>query len=308
MNSHSSAIPIGTGVTVSYSHTVYSEPRQHDGVVFCTVPIHWTVGVKAITDSIFGGSTRLLTKKPFIPKDFLGLIEKYKVAVLLLSPLRTVQCLKSDIIGQIDLSSVKRIYYYGNTMPMCLVGEVRRYFVNAQAFTTYGMTEIGGIASCFLDASTNECGGYRLFDGCLAKIVDENGNRCVPNINGEICVKKSYRFRGYFEDPAATEATVDDEDFLRTGDIGHFNENGAMFIEGRKKSSLRCFHFDGYVLPAEIEEHLLSLPDVKEACVVGIPVLKLTAYVIPAAVIVLKTNSSLKPNDIYNEIAGEKMV
>lgn len=293
-----------TGVSVSYSHSAFSR-KLHEGAVLCLVSIYWTVGIIATMECIYSGAARIITNKPFTPKYFLELIEKYKASVLICSPFRTVACLKSDVIAKMDLSSLNKIYYCGNHMPSGLIGEIKRYFKNAELFSNYGNTEIGGMSNCSLDEVFT---GYRLYNDCLVKIVDDYGNRCGPNVNGEICVKKKYKFLGYFGDSKATAAAVDDEGFFRTGDIGHFDDSGAMFIEDRKKNILQVFHFGDFILPNEIEEVLISLPDVEEACVVGIPLLKLSGPMIPAAVIARKTNSILNQNDIFNFVAGEKII
>lgn len=222
----------------------------------------------------------------------------------MVSPFRTVSCLKARSSDEVDLSSVKKIYYYGNQMPFSLVAGVQRIFPNAEAFTTYGLTEIGGISLHSLDV-TKGYSGDRLFNGCLAKIIDGHGDRHAPNVNGEICIKLNYKFRGYFDNKSATLAVVDDEGFFRTGDIGHFDEKGALFIEGRIKNIMQVFHFGGFILPTEIEEYIISLPEIKEACVVGIPLLNLNGPVLPAAVIVRKTNSNINQRDIFDLVAGE---
>lgn len=263
------------------------------------------MGIKAIIDCIFGGTTRIISTKSSTPEYFMDVIEKYKVSVLMVSPFRTVACLKGRFADQKDLSCVKKIYYYGNQMPFSLVAGVQRIFPNAEAFTTYGLTEIGGISLHSLDI-TKGYSGDRLFNGSMAKIIDGHGNRCEPNVNGEICIKQKYKFRGYFDNCSATLAAVDDEGFFRTGDIGHFDEKGALFIEGRIKNIMQVFHFGGFILPTEIEEYIISLAEIKEACVVGIPLLNLNGPVLPAAVVVRETNSDVNQRNIFDLVAGEE--
>lgn len=259
--------------------------------------IFWTVGIRPIIDCIYNGAKRIITKKPFSPELQLHLIEKYNVNVLYIPPFNLVPCIKNDMIHKVDLSSVKTIYFYGGETLPTLISAVNHYMPSAHSVPWYGMTEVGRIAF-----QGNDCGKH-LVNGCTAKIVDEDGNRCGQNISGEICVMKKHQFLGYFDDSVATANAIDGEGFFRTGDIGHFDDNGTLFIEGRKKNVQNIFYFEGVIVPSEIEKCLVSLPDIEEACVVGIPIT--TGTVLPAAVVVRKLNSNLGQREVFDAAKGE---
>lgn len=212
-----------------------------------------------------------------------------------------VACLESEFIEETDLSTVKKIVLYGSKIPNNLVSEVKRYFANATLLSLYGMTEIGAISMCHLDVSTSANSG-QLFAGVMAKIIDDEGNRCGPNVIGEIRVKKRKQFLGYLDEPERTAAAYDDEGFFRTGDSGHFDENGSLYFDDRIKNIIRVYYFRVVIIPSEIEEFLLKMPDIVEVSVVGIPIT--CGSGIPAAVIVRKHNSNLSGREVYEAVAG----
>lgn len=267
----------------------------------CFDSIFWAVGLRFMIRCAQYGATNIITKKSFSPDLQLNLVEKYKVSVLCGIPLNLLQCLKNHRIHEVDLSSLKTIIFYGSKAPKCFIKEFQRHFPNVKVLTRYGTAEIGHICDRFLDAEKCENVG-RLVSGCIAKIINDQGERCGPNIRGEICVKKSEQFLGYYKDKETTEAALDNEGFLMTGDIGHFDNNGNLLFDDRKKFLINGFYFEGVVLPTEIEAHLLSISDIEEACVVGIPIID--DYEIPAAIVVCKKDSKLTQQNVYDIIAG----
>jgi acyl-CoA synthetase (AMP-forming)/AMP-acid ligase II len=74
---------------------------------------------------------------------------------------------------------------------------------------------------------------------------------------------------GYLDDPEATAATLSPEGWLRTGDLGSFDEHGNLRIVGRIKDMFIVGGFNAY--PAEIENALLRHPEVHQAAVIGVP-------------------------------------
>lgn len=293
---------IFSGACQSYAHSIFlPDIIESNSIIFSDEAIYWNIAIKPIIDSIHSGVARLITTKPFSPTLQLKLIEQYKINVLYICTFSLSLCLKHEMIDKTDLSSVKTINFYGSKWPSSLGSTLKRYFPNTKCVSWYGMTEIGTVSYSCIDASGN-IGGYRLFENRQAKIVDERGNRRGPGVNGEICVKIKSEFIGYLDDAEANAAAVDDEGFFRTGDVGHFDENAILFVEDRKKNVIDVFYYDGIILPSEIENCLLAVPDIKEVCVVGVTVA--SGEALPAAVVVRNSNSKLTTRDVYNVVAG----
>lgn len=272
-------------------------------VILCFDSIYWAVVLIFVLRCIKNGSTRIITTKPYSPKLMLNLIEKYKISILWTIPFHFVASLKSDFITTQDISSVQKIVLYGSKIPSNLSAELNRYFPNVSIYSRYGMTEIGGVCEGPFDHRTNISTLRLVYDCTAVMIVDSSGNRCGPNINGEICIQKKYRFLGYLNDPKANEVAVNKNGFFKTGDIGHFNAYGTLVIEGRKKNTINVFYFDCLILPAEIEQNLITFADIRDVCVVGIPIM--AGFSLPAIVIVRNDGSNISQRDVYNIVSGE---
>lgn len=293
------------GVCLSYTHQSFMPVKCHpDSILFSCDTIYWTIGCRPIFNSIYNGVVRIVSSAPFSPAVQLAIIDKYKVTDLLNTPFIMTACLKSDAIQKANLSSVKRIVFYGGKLPYTLVTDIKRYFSNAEQINDYGLTEVGQVSLGCVDIEHGKIDGGQLCYRCAVKIIDDDGNRCGPHVDGEICIKKEHHFIEYFEDPDANAAAVDKEGFFHTGDIGHFDDNGNLSVVDRKKNVMTIFYFESILLPSKIEDYLIKIPGVKEVCVVGIE-LVIDAYV-PAAVIVRDPNSNLNQRDVYNVVAGKE--
>jgi long-chain acyl-CoA synthetase len=103
--------------------------------------------------------------------------------------------------------------------------------------------------------------------GWEIKAVDDNGNELPTNQPGEIIVRGPI-MEGYYNNPQATNETIKDG-WLHTGDIGRIDEDGYLFLSGRKKNIIILKGQNIY--PSDVEEVLCAHPKVAGAIVVGIP-------------------------------------
>ena len=102
--------------------------------------------------------------------------------------------------------------------------------------------------------------------------------------DGEVWVRGPQVMKGYLNNEAATKATIDDDGWLHTGDIGHVDEDGHLFVVDRLKELIKYKGFQ--VPPAELEALLLTHPAIADAAVIGVP--DDEAGEIPAAFVVLQ--------------------
>lgn len=115
-----------------------------------------------------------------------------------------------------------------------------------------------------------------------------------PGQEGEIQVRGPQVMLGYWSEPAATRLAILPGGWLRTGDVGLFDEDGYLRIVDRIKDLIK---FRGYsVAPGEVERVLLSHPGIKEACVIGVP--DPTEGEVPVAYVVMKEGAPLDTSDL----------
>ena len=135
---------------------------------------------------------------------------------------------------------------------------------------TMGLTETA--APCFtnpLDPARRKIGSPGQAFGCEARIADAEGRTQAPGHSGEILVRGDNVMTCYYKDEAQTARALDADGWLHTGDLGHLDADGFVFVTGRLKELI--IKGGENIAPREIDEALLKHPAVLEAAAVGIP-------------------------------------
>lgn len=230
----------------------------------------------------------------------LRILEKYKVTAAYCSPFYLVDVLKSQLLPKSNLSCVKRILISGWTIPPSIMTEFERFLPNGKVINGYGLTETAAWVTIDHPKSINTNSVGRILNGFTIKIVDEHGKRCGINVRGEICIKDRFKFLGYYGDNGTFGQTIDSEGYFLTGDIGHIDSDGRLYIAERKKDVI-CYL--DWVFPSVIEDILLKSKDIESCCVVGVPYDPIIE--IPAAVVVRSCNSKITEQHIIDLVSGK---
>lgn len=260
------------GVCWTHAHLLNAISRFESissDVILTLYTIYEPIAVLMLVKGTLCGAIRVISTADFSPELLLNLIERQKITIVTMVTHQVGLMLKSGRVDEHDISSLKELWFGGGHIPLHMKTELASRFPKAIIRPNYGMTEL----ACCLTFDhpmelENETVG-RLTSGMCVKIVDESGNRCGVNLNGELCIKADFKFLGYYDNPEATREVFDDDGFYLTGDIGHFDESGHLFITGRKKEFVR--YYDYWMNPTEIEAFLMKSPYIKSVCIVGIP-------------------------------------
>uniref|UniRef100_A0A1I8AE27 4-coumarate--CoA ligase 1 n=1 Tax=Steinernema glaseri TaxID=37863 RepID=A0A1I8AE27_9BILA len=259
------------------------------------LPFYHIYGFGVINNVILRGSTGVIMSH-FDPEVFCRSIETYKIRMLLVVPPILVLMAKHPIIQKYNLSSVSFILSGAAPAGKDLCEEVMRKHPNVKHIVQgYGMTEMS-MASHFpvITDSPNFGNAGKLASNLVMKIVDPETRKEVPHgERGEICISGPTVMMGYLNRPQATAETIDDEGWLRTGDIGYVDSNGYLFIVDRLKELIKVKGLQ--VPPAELEDLLLTHPLIQDAAVIGIPHEKDGEH--PMAFVV-RANESLKEEEV----------
>lgn len=156
---------------------------------------------------------------------------------------------------------------------------------------TYGMTEASPlVTSTPLDSAQRVTGSAGRSQGTAIRIVDDNDRDVPAGVQGSILLKGDNVFSGYEGDANPEKTFVDG--WFRTGDLGHVDAHGELFVVGREKQMIN--RGGEKINPAEIEDVLRSHPDVIDAAVFGIPHKRLGSIVSAA----VSTTAKLDADDL----------
>lgn len=221
------------------------------------------------TGVIYAGGSVVILRR-FDPIEVLQAVDKERITGAWLAPAMMNMLLQEPTIKQYDVSSLRFIIDGGEKMPEPLIRKFTELFPNTWFSDAYGLTEtLSGDTFLRKDKSLDKLGSVgRAVTHLEMKIVDDNGKEVPPRELGEIVLKGPKVFKGYWNNPQATEAAIK-QGWFYTGDIGYVDEEGYLYIVDRKKDVIISGGENVY--PVEVEEVLLMHPKIMEAAVIGTP-------------------------------------
>ncbi|CAG9789349.1 unnamed protein product [Diatraea saccharalis] len=293
------------GVMLSHVNVLYSlayfnerEDLIEDITLLTVVPWYHAYGLMSTVNYILV-KKKLVYLPGFNPRVYLNAIQEHKVNVLVAVPPIVVFLGKSPLAKQYDLSSVFAVWCGAAPLTSDTINDALKSLPNCMGvFQGYGMTETSLAATTDADIEKSKPGsaGYPL-KGVKVKVVDlETRKRLGCNETGEVCLKGPINMKGYAGNDAATREMFDDEGYLKSGDIGYYDNDGCFFVVDRLKELIK--YKGSQVPPAEVESVVLEHPGVAECAVVGAP--DDAAGELPTAFVVSKQNVHLTQKDIID--------
>jgi long-chain acyl-CoA synthetase len=240
--------------------TLISTPLYSNTTLVCFFP---TISL--------GGTVILMAKFDVI--RYLELAQKHRVTHTMLVPVQYQRIMAHPDFGKYDLSSFQRKFSTSAPFSAALKADILKRWPGGLV-EYYGMTEGGG--TCMLVAHEHPDKLHTV--GCPApghdiRLIDENGNEVPQGEIGEVVGHSPSMMNEYHNQPKKT-AEVEWYDptgkrFIRTGDVGRFDEDGFLTLLDRKKDMIISGGFNIY--PSDLEQVIREHPDVEEVAVVGMP-------------------------------------
>ncbi|KAG7401341.1 hypothetical protein PHYBOEH_001757 [Phytophthora boehmeriae] len=245
----------------------------------------------------------------FKPDSFLRTVEKYKLNTINLAPPLITFLAKHPIVDNYDLSHVTHVRSGGAPLGKEVEHAVMKR-LGIQVLQGYGMTEFAGCGSRSYPNMLRSGSSGTLHPNTELRVRDlETGEDLPVNRTGELLFRTPALMKGYFNDAEATRATLMEDGFVRTGDLGYIDEDGYIFIVDRLKELIK---YKGHqVAPAELEDVLNSHSQVADSCCVrGLDII--TGKEIPKAFVVLKEGEQLTEETLMKyvatKVAGYKQI
>ena len=220
-----------------------------------------------------GAPTILPASPRFDTAEIWALVVRWRVSNMFTVPTILKMLVEAPEIGQHDHSSLRYVIYAG--APMYRTDQIRALEVLGPVIVQYfGLGEVTGAITVLPpyahsieeDGRTGTCGFPRT--GMHVEIQNGAGKPVGPGESGEICVTGPAVFAGYWQNPEANAKSFRNG-FFRTGDLGHMDAQGYVYITGR--ASDMYISGGSNIYPREIEEKILQHPAVSEVAVFGMP-------------------------------------
>ena len=265
------------------------------------LPFFHIYGMQVLMNMGLSVGATIFTMPRFDLEQFLQLHQDHNLTRAFVAPPMVVAFAKHPVIDNYDLTSLQQIFSGAAPLSADLAAECGGR-LDCEVVQGYGMTELSPVSHAtppggFKAGSV----GITLPDTEIRIVDPASGEALGLDLDGEIHVRGPQVMKGYLNNPAATALTIDEAGWLHTGDIGHVDADGHVYIVDRLKELIKYKGFQ--VPPAELEALLLTHPKVADAAVIGVP--DEEAGEIPAAFVVLKTGDEATAEEIQQFVADQ---
>lgn len=243
-----------------------------EAVSLVSTPLYSNTTLVSFLPTISNGGTVVLLPK-FDVEQFLKLSEKHRVTHAMLVPVQYRRLMAHPDFDKYDLSAFQMKFSTSAPFPAELKAEVLRRWPGGLV-EYYGMTEGGG--SCGLVCHEHPDKLHTVgkpLPGHDIRLIGEDGKEVAQGEIGEVVGRSGAMMVGYHNQPGKTSEaewwSPEGLRYIRTGDVGRFDEDGFLTLMDRKKDMIISGGFNIY--PSDLEAEIVQHPAVLEAAVVGVP-------------------------------------
>ncbi|WP_420475514.1 class I adenylate-forming enzyme family protein [Noviherbaspirillum sp. ST9] len=270
-----------------------------DAVSLISTPLYSNTTLVCFFPTIGLGGTVVMMAK-FDAATYLALAQQHRVTHTMLVPVQYQRIMAREDFGRYDLSSFRMKFCTSAPFSAALKADILKRWPGG-LIEYYGMTEGGG--TCMLAAHEHPDKLHTVgkpAPGHDIRLIDDEGREVPPGALGEVVGHSPAMMAGYHKQPQKTaEAEWFDPSgkrFIRTGDVGRFDEDGFLTLMDRKKDMIISGGFNIY--PSDLEAVLVQHPSIAEAAVVGVPSERWGET--PVAFVVPRDGSSLQSQDLLD--------
>ncbi|KUN87684.1 AMP-dependent synthetase [Streptomyces bungoensis] len=240
--------------------------------ILAVLPFFHIYGLTALMNAPLRKGATVVVLPRFDLETFLAAIETHRITGLYVAPPIVLALAKHPAVARYDLSSLQYVISAAAPLDAQLATVCAERLGLPPIGQAYGMTELSpGTHVVPVDRLHDAPAGTvgRLIAGTEMRIVslDDPGKDLGTREPGEILIRGPQVMKGYLGRPDATAAVIDPDGWLHTGDVGHVDEDGWLFVVDRVKELIKYKGFQ--VAPAELEALLLTHPGIDDAAVVG---------------------------------------
>ncbi len=263
------------GVRLTHRNMVFDIQRSietvdysPDDVAVQMLPLFHTFALTATMGVPLATGSTCVAMKRFAPEPVLDAFERYRCTFLVAIPSMYRVLVRAQRQKPRDVGALRCAVSGGEPLPAELRENFEKVF-GIELLDGYGLTEAAPVVSLNPPGANRPGSVGKPLRGIEVRVADEEGNVLAPGNVGEIQVKGPNVMVGYHERPEETAATFAPGGWLRTGDMARIDDDGYIWITGRKKEMMIVGGEN--VFPAEIEDALLRHPAVADVGVIGVP-------------------------------------
>jgi 4-coumarate--CoA ligase len=271
-----------------------------DDVILAVLPFFHIYGLQVLMNGVLYNGARAVTLPRFDMEQFLETIQDHRVTRAALVPPIILGLAKHPLVEKYDLSSL--IQVGSGAAPLSAeVEQEAAARTGAEVVQGFGLTETSPVTHAPPPGEFRSGSIGVPVPNTEIRVVDpESGEDLGPREQGELWIRGPQVMKGYLNNPEATRASIDDQGWFKTGDLGMVDDDGHWYITDRLKELIKYKGFQ--VAPAELEALLLTHPAVADAAVIGIA--DEEAGEVPKGFVVLRDGVEASAGELMEHVAG----
>jgi acyl-CoA synthetase (AMP-forming)/AMP-acid ligase II len=275
-------------------------PIEADDTLIGVLPFFHIYGMTVIMNQGLMAGATIVTMPRFELEQFLQLIERHRVTRAYVVPPIALALAKHPAVDRYELSSLRAMKCGAAPLGAELVERVSER-LGCFVSQGYGLTETSPVTHVIRLRGENRPGTIgQPLPMTECRIVDpESGEDLAAGERGELLIRGPQVMKGYLNNPEATEATIDRDGWLHSGDVATSDEDGFFRIVDRLKELIKYKGFQ--VPPAELEALVAAHPAVADVAVVGVP--DEEAGELPKAFVVPAAEKQIDPEELIAWVA-----
>jgi acyl-CoA synthetase (AMP-forming)/AMP-acid ligase II len=272
-----------------------------DDTLVAVMPFFHIYGMQILMNCGLRAGGTIITLPRFDLRQFLQAHQDYRATRSFVVPPIMLALARHPLVDEYDLSALQLLGCGAAPLKPELADDCATR-LGCEVGQGYGMTELSSISHLTPPGWYRPGSAGVTVPNTLTRIIDPaTGEELGAGEDGEICVRGPQVMKGYLGNAQATAATIDDDGWLHTGDLGHVDSGGHLYVVDRLKELIKYKGFQ--VPPAELEALLLQHPAVIDAAVVGLP--DEEAGEIPAGYVTLRAGASATAQEIQQFVAAQ---
>lgn len=265
------------GVTLSHKNLYFNMmsildylPITDNDIFINVLPFYYSYGNSVLHTHMMKGACIVLINSMMFPKVVLEAIEKHKATSLSGVPSTFLLLLNRTNMSAYNIESIKYITQAGGAMAPSTTKKLIETLPNSSIYIMYGQTEASARLTYLEPGRIIEKMSSigKPISGVEVSVINENGEQADIGEIGVLHVRGNNIMKGYWKDPKLTSTVIDENGWLNTGDLVKSDDEGFLYIIGRKSEMIKSGA--NRISPKEIEEVLLLLPEIHDCAVIGV--------------------------------------
>lgn len=247
---------------------------NREDIMLVTVPLFHCFGITSCLLSGIHTGYKMELIPYFKSRKVMESIENHQCTLLNGVPSMFLAMIRHAAFGEYNLSSLRRGIIAGSAIGAREYMEIRAAIPSLVLHPSYGQTEtspcvsIGDVEDTIEEQATT---AGRILKHCETAVFHQGSHKpAACGETGEICVRGYNVMQGYYQMQKETEAVIDQEGWLHTGDLGFIDQNEFLHVTGRIKEMI--IRGGENIYPGEIEEAISRYPGIRQVKVIGMPV------------------------------------